>query len=234
MDIRPEDKKKVESVLFTTGKLMSLQDIGTPIELTDPDYIKAVLESLKIDYSSRESALHIQQVDDKYRLNIRKDYGYVANKLLGTTELEGPAIKTLAVIAYKEPALQADIIKIRGNKAYDHIAVLKEQNLIEIKGKKGRTNVLALTPHFYDYFDTAAKEVKEKFETIKQEMQQQPAQPTPETTPTSTETVAAEVRTTEDESMLTEETETITNEPPAAEQQEATNNEEETDDIEED
>ncbi len=188
MDIQPDDKKKVESVLFTTGKLMTLQDIGTPINITDHDYIKAILASLTIDYSSRASALNIQHVDDKYRLNIRKEYGYVANKLVGTTELGGPAIKTLAVIAYKEPALQAEIIKIRGNKAYDHISILKEQKLIEIKGKQGRTNIIILTPHFYDYFDTAAKEVKEKFEIMKQEIQQQPLPTLLETTTAMTET----------------------------------------------
>src|SRR3989344_2261388 len=174
MDIRADDKKKVEAVLFTTGKLMTLTDIATATAITDQAYLKEVMDSLKIDFSTRDSALNIQQVDDKYRLNIRKEYGYLANKLLGTTELDGPAIKTLAVIALKNPALQAEIIKLRGNKAYDHITILKEQNLVEIKGKQGRTNILALTPHFYDYFDTAAQEVKQKFETMKQEMQKQP------------------------------------------------------------
>ncbi len=169
MDINPEDKKKVESVLFTTGKLMTLDEIGQPLEITDHEYLKELLDSLKIDYSSRDSALHIQQVDDKYRLNIRKEYGYLANKLLGSTELEGPAIKTLAIIAMKNPALQSEIIKIRGNKAYDHIAVLREQNLIATE-KHGRTNLVTLTPHFYDYFDTAAAEVKQKFEAMQKQL----------------------------------------------------------------
>ena len=167
MDINPEDKRKAESVLFTTGKLMPLADIGAPLGISDFAYLQALLESLKIDYSSRESALCIQQVEDKYRLNIRKEYGYLANKLLGSTELEGPAIKTLAVIAMKNPALQSDIIKTRGNKAYDHIMILKEQNLITAE-KHGRTNLLTLTPHFYDYFDTAAADVKKKFEAMQQ------------------------------------------------------------------
>lgn len=168
MDISQEDKKKVEAVLFTTGKLMTLQEIGQGAGIEDTEYIKDVIESLKIDFSSRESSLNIQKVEDKYRLNIRKEYGHIANKLLGTTELEGPAIKTLAVIAFKNPALQSDIIKVRGNKAYDHISILKEEKLITAE-KHGRTNLLKLTDHFYDYFDTAAAEVKNKFEEMKKE-----------------------------------------------------------------
>ncbi len=182
MEIQPEDKKKVESVLFTTGKLMTLEEIGTPISITDLVYLKEVLDSLKIAYSSRDSALCIQQVEEKYRLNIRKEYGYVANKLLGGTELEGPAIKTLAVIAFKNPALQSDIIKMRGNKAYDHITVLKEQNLITAE-KSGRTNLLKLTDHFYDYFDTAAAEVRQKFEATQHQLTAQPAEQQPQEDP---------------------------------------------------
>ena len=188
MDIQPDDKKKVEAVLFTTGKLMTLPDIAAAVDINDQAYLKEVMDSLKIDFSTRESALNIQHVDDKYRLNIRKEYGYLANKLLGSTELEGPAIKTLAVIALKNPALQSDIIKLRGNKAYDHIAVLKEQNLIEIKGKKGRSNIIELAAHFYDYFDTAADDVKQKFEAIQEQLKNKnnPTAPN-ETPPTTTE-----------------------------------------------
>ena len=188
MDIQPDDKKKVEAVLFTTGKLMTLPDIAAAVDINDQAYLKEVMDSLKIDFSTRDSALNIQQVDDKYRLNIRKEYGYLANKLLGTTELDGPAIKTLAVIALKNPALQSDIIKLRGNKAYDHIAVLKEQNLIEIKGKKGRSNIIELAAHFYDYFDTAADDVKQKFEAIQEQLKNKnnPTAPN-ETPPTTTE-----------------------------------------------
>src|SRR3989344_7657350 len=188
MDIQPDDKKKVEAVLFTTGKLMTLPDIAAAVDINDQAYLKEVMDSLKIDFSTRDSALNIQHVEDKYRLNIRKEYGYLANKLLGSTELEGPAIKTLAVIALKNPALQSDIIKLRGNKAYDHIAVLKEQNLIEIKGKKGRSNIIELAAHFYDYFDTAADDVKQKFEAIQEQLKNKnnPTAPN-ETPPTTTE-----------------------------------------------
>ncbi|MEK6904056.1 MAG: SMC-Scp complex subunit ScpB [Nanoarchaeota archaeon] len=168
MDINQEDKKRVEAVLFTTGKLMTLQEIGDAIGAADYNYVKEVLESLKIDYSARESSLSIQHVDDKYKLNIRKEFGQIANKLIGAAELEGPAIKTLAVIAFKNPTLQSEVIKVRGNKAYDHITLLKEQKLVTAE-KHGRTNLLKLTPHFYDYFDTAAQDVKNKFEQLKNE-----------------------------------------------------------------
>jgi segregation and condensation protein B len=162
-----DDKKKVEAVLFTTGKLMSVEEIGKSVDIEDLNKVKCVLEELRKEYDERDSALVIQVAENRYKLNIKKEYGYIANKLVATSEMEGPVVKTLALIAFKNPALQSDIIKARGNKAYDHITALKEQGLIDAE-KHGRTRLLKLTPQFYDYFDTAAQEVKEKFKEIEE------------------------------------------------------------------
>jgi len=166
-----DNKKKVEAVLFTTGKFMSIEEIAKSVEIDNLKEIKRILESLEKEYHGRDSALTIQSHEDRYKLNIKKEYGYLANKLVATAEMEGPTVKTLALIAFKNPTLQAEIIKTRGNKAYDHITVLKEQGLITAE-KHGRTRLLKLTPQFYEYFDTAAREVKDKFKEIEEKAQE--------------------------------------------------------------
>ncbi|MBS3144521.1 SMC-Scp complex subunit ScpB [Candidatus Woesearchaeota archaeon] len=160
------DKHKVEAILFTTGRFMGLEEIAKVCEIGSVGYVKDLLEELKKDYEQRDSALTLVHQDDMVKLNIKKDYGYLANKLMADSEMDSPTTKTLAVIAYKQPVLQHEIIKIRGNKAYDHIKILKEQNLI-ITEKQGRSRLIKLTPQFYNYFDTAAEEVKEQFKNIK-------------------------------------------------------------------
>ena len=162
-----EDKKKIEAVLFTTGKLMGVDEIAKSADISNVEQAASLLEELRKEYESKDSALTIQVHEGKYKLNIRKEYGHIANKLVSTSEMDTPTIKTLAIIAYKNPAMQNDIIKIRGNKAYDHIMLLKEQGLITTE-KSGRTRMIKLTSQFYDYFDTAAEEVKKKFEEAKQ------------------------------------------------------------------
>jgi len=126
------------------------------------------MDQLEKDYSTRDTSITIQKHENKYKLNIKKEYGYLINKLLSSKEFDSPTTKTLAIIAYKNPAIQADIIKIRGNKAYDHIKSLLESNLVTSE-KHGRTRLLKLTPSFYDYFDIAEKELKQKFQPIKKE-----------------------------------------------------------------
>jgi segregation and condensation protein B len=58
----------------------------------------------------------------------------------------------LAIIAYKQPIKQSVIVKIRGNKAYDHVKKFIELNLVK-KKKVGHTNELSLSDEFYDYFN---------------------------------------------------------------------------------
>jgi seryl-tRNA synthetase len=75
-------------------------------------------------------------------------------------------METLAVIAWKYPVLQADVVKIRHNKAYDHLRQLEELGFI-MRVKFGRTNKLTLTQKFFEYFDLPTKEqAKEVFKNI--------------------------------------------------------------------
>ena len=163
-------KNKVEAVLFTTGKYMSVEEIAKILN-HKKDVIRKALEDLEKEYSSRDSAITLQKHEDQYKLNIKKEHGNISNRLLSGKEFDSPTTKTLAVIAYKSPAIQAEIIKIRGNKAYEHIKSLSDSGLV-ISEKQGRTRLLKLTENFYDYFDIAEKELKQKFEpTKKQELE---------------------------------------------------------------
>ncbi len=160
-----DDKNKVETVLFTTGRLVTLDDLGRMCGLGSIGYLKEVLHGLKEDYSKRGNALEIFQEGDKWKLGIKKDYLYLTESLLTDCELDRPTQETLAVIAYKHPALQSEIIRIRGNGAYDHIAILKGLDFI-VAEPSGRTKILKLTQKFYDYFDVVANQLRSKMGAV--------------------------------------------------------------------
>ncbi|MEW6063344.1 MAG: SMC-Scp complex subunit ScpB [Nanoarchaeota archaeon] len=161
-----EHKKKIEAILFTTGRFMSIEEISQLCNLSQEQISKAI-ESLKKDYSEKDSALHLIEENNKFRLNIKSEYGFLANKLVSSKEFDNPTTKTLAIIAYQQPVLQSKVIKVRGNKAYDHIKLLRESELITAE-KAGRTRLLKLTQKFYDYFDIAESILKEKLSQITQ------------------------------------------------------------------
>lgn len=153
-------KHQVEAALYTLGKFITIEELAVLANAT-PEQVKEAIAKLKEDYSKRETALTLQEMDNKIKLNIKKEFGHLTNKILSDKELDNPTTKTLAIIAYKNPVKQSEVIKMRGNKSYDHIKKLTDSNLISSE-KLGRTRLLKLTSHFYDYFDVSKEEVNEK------------------------------------------------------------------------
>ena len=155
-----EDRKRVEAILFTTGRFLKTEEIASLADVKDIEYLKSILSELKDDYDKRDSSLEIINEKSRWKLNIKKDYLHLTEKLLTDSELDRPTQETLAIIAYRNPAVQSDVIDMRGNKAYDHIKILKDNGFI-LAEKFGRTRLLKLTPKFYDYFDVVEENLKE-------------------------------------------------------------------------
>ncbi len=159
-------KNRIEAILFTTGRFMDIEEIAQLCNIGSVGAVKEALAGLVEDYNARGGALEIFEEKGKYKLNIKKAYNYLTTKLLDSTELDRPTQETLAIIAYRNPVLQADIVKLRGNKAYDHIKALKEIGFVTVE-KHGRTRLVKLTQKFFDYFDIVdAKQLGDRFKEI--------------------------------------------------------------------
>jgi len=158
-----KDLNKVEAVLFTLGRYTCLEELARLTGIVSEGYLKDLLIKLKENYEQRNGALVIGTQGERWKLTIKKEYLFLTEKLLTDSELDGPTQETLAVIAYKSPVMQSEIIKIRGNTAYDHIKILRELDFITAD-KSGRTRILKVTGKFYDYFDVACHEIKSKFD----------------------------------------------------------------------
>lgn len=154
-------KNRVEAILFTTGRFMDVDEIARLCNIGSIGSIKEIIDELRHDYERRNTALHIANEDNKFKLSIKKEYTYLTTNLMNDSELDEPTTKTLALIAYKQPVLQSEIIDMRGNTAYDHIKMLRELGFI-VSEKKGRTRLLKLAPKFFDYFDVVENELKSK------------------------------------------------------------------------
>ena len=159
-----DNRNKVEAVLFTTGRFIGLDELGRLCGIGSTGYLREIVNGLAEDYKKSGCALEITEQGSKFKLNIKKDYLYLTESLLNDSELDKPTQETLAVIAYKNPALQSEIIKIRGNGAYDHIKVLRDLDFVASE-PSGRTRILKLTPKFYDYFDIVEDQLRSKMKS---------------------------------------------------------------------
>ncbi|MBI2451999.1 SMC-Scp complex subunit ScpB [Candidatus Pacearchaeota archaeon] len=154
-EIEAENTKKVEAVLFIAGRFMSLQEL---ISLTDvnPILLKKILFDLQDKY--KDSGIIITQKDNMWKMDVSENYTWIVNRLAtGSSEFSKAEQETLAMIAYKQPMKQSVVVKIRGNKAYDHIKKFVEIGLLN-KKKAGHTAILSLSESFYEYFHLAQGE----------------------------------------------------------------------------
>ncbi len=159
------EKNKIEAILFSTGRRMTVEEISSLTGIEDKDLIKRVLLELKADYEQRGTSLTLKEEAGGWKLTVKDHYAYIAEKLITKAELDKPLLETLAVIAWRYPVMQSEVIKIRHNKAYDHIKQLEELGFIK-RIKHGRTKKIILTDHFFEYFDLPSKEQREALKRI--------------------------------------------------------------------
>ena len=170
MQAKPEEdlKNRIEAVLFSAGKKISLDDISKHARIYDKELIKKILFELQQEYESRNSPMMVVEEGDSWKLIVREKYLSYVKKIVGETELPKSTMETLAIIAWKSPVLQSEIVEIRSNKAYNHIDDLEKAGFI-IKEKHGRSYLLKLSQKFFDYFDIKNEdEIKSKFERFKE------------------------------------------------------------------
>lgn len=170
LDIASEAKnlKKIEAALFIGARYISIKEL---VEYTDinPLLLRELLDKLRQGYSSQDSAIEILNKGDTWKMDIREEYSELINRFAtGTAEFTKAEQETLAVIAYKQPVKQSVIIKIRGNKAYEHVKHFVDIGLLRAK-KIGHTKELSLSEGFYDYFNVEKKkEEKREVKEVKQ------------------------------------------------------------------
>lgn len=142
-------KARIEAVLFITAQALEVQDIAEILK-EEPDTVEEALLELIMDYSAREGALEIDD-ENGYILQVKQDYMDIVEQLC-PVELKPPVLKTLTIIALKEPIRQSYLKKLRSN-AYEHVQELLKMGLISRhRDKNGRSFNLKTTPKFKEYF----------------------------------------------------------------------------------
>ncbi|RJQ17328.1 SMC-Scp complex subunit ScpB [Candidatus Woesearchaeota archaeon] len=241
-------KNKIEALLFSSGKFMTEENLSLLIG-ADIREVKKTVRDLEKEYAERDHSLMLVQEGDSWKINVRELYLDLVRKIVADTELPKGVLETLAVIAWKSPILQSEVVRIRSNKAYEHIAQLEEMGFV-IKDKFGRSFKIKVTEKFFEYFDVSGKNLKEVFKDAKMPEKQatldgQPEEVTPSDTEQPEPTVepekefADEVEKMQEEEIEAEETPAQEKEPvkertkPVKNREEAEDEEKETEGSEE-
>lgn len=143
-------RQLVEAVLFVSPNPIGIDEISKILG-GNVEQIKKEINELIEEYDKRESAIEIREIgDNHYLMQLKPEFSDLFIDLVKPA-IPLPMLKTLSLIALKQPVTQAEIIKSRGTSAYSHIKQLINMGFVHAE-RKGRTKVLRTTKKFSDYF----------------------------------------------------------------------------------
>ncbi len=183
-----EAKAVIEAILFMAGETVTLDTIRNIIEI-DKYNTERLVRELISDYSIKNTGLFIAEVAEGFQMVTDPACAPWVKKLLSTAvpkKLTQSSLETMAIIAYKQPIIKAEIEAIRGVNSDGVVKTLLDKRLIQILGRKevpGRPLMYATTKEFLQYF--GLKDLSE-LPTLK-EFQEVDIPEPPERTPENSE-----------------------------------------------
>jgi len=162
----------VEAVLFASDESLTaarLADIvGTGVR-----QIRQHIKNLNDKYQANNNAFRIEQIAGGYQMLTLSPYNHWLKKLLrvrSDSKLSPAALETLAIIAYKQPVMRADIEAIRGVAVGEIIRNLMYKGLVKIVGRAevlGRPMLYGTTKKFLETFGLNSLKDLPKIEELK-------------------------------------------------------------------
>jgi segregation and condensation protein B len=154
----------VESVLFSAGKPLSMEEIQETTGLS-PKHVTEAIEHLMQSYNTDrkdETSIEIIKAGNKFTMQVKKTFTD-PSMMVAKPEIKSDLLKTLALIAFHQPVKQSNLRHMIGERIYADVDQLMGLHLIHSE-PHGATEVLTTTRLFPEYFgidSTKPAEIRE-------------------------------------------------------------------------
>ena len=148
----------VEAVLHASDAPLKAEEIARADESLDEDRVQEAIEDLRTHYDEAERAYQIQELGEGYQILTRPEFAPYLERfdtVPRPSRLSGPALETLAIIAYRQPIGRVEVEFIRGVQAAGVIRTLQDRDLIGVVGRAeglGRPLLYGTTVRFLEHF----------------------------------------------------------------------------------
>jgi segregation and condensation protein B len=151
-------KAIIEALLLASETPLSIERIRDVLPDIEKKKIQQIIEELIQDYETQKRGFMPQAVAGGYQFRTRADFAPWIRKLRGSraSAISPAALETLAVIAYRQPIVKAEIDKIRGVDVSGALKGLLEKKLVRIMGRKdvpGKPIIYGTTKKFLEVFN---------------------------------------------------------------------------------
>jgi segregation and condensation protein B len=148
----------VEAVLFASDAPLKVDEIARADESLDEDRVEEAVRELRTAYHESERAFRIVEVAEGYQIVTRPEFAPYLERfdtVPRPSRLSGPALETLAIIAYRQPIGRVEVEYIRGVSSAGVIRSLQDRALVEVVGRAeglGRPLLYGTTRRFLEHF----------------------------------------------------------------------------------
>ena len=149
---------RLEAVLLLADEPLPARRLAEVAGLADSTEARDLVRRLKELFEVDGTAFQIEELAGGYQLLTRPRYHQWLARLKRTghdLRLSPAALETLAVIAYKQPIMRAEIEKLRGVECSEIVRMLMEKGLARVAGRHdslGRPQLYGTTKKFLQAF----------------------------------------------------------------------------------
>jgi segregation and condensation protein B len=159
-------RNTIEAALLAAQRPIGVEEISIKLEMSKAE-IEKLIQELAEDYMDRTTAIEIVQIGEGYAMQIKPEYTEKIVKFASGGLIPKAVMRTLTIIAVKQPLMKSLLIKMRGSTAYDHCKFLIDRGYVTAY-RKGRSSVLETTDQFADTFG-----LSRNVETLKNQLIEQ-------------------------------------------------------------
>ena len=148
----------LEALLFVTAEPIPVTRFLALLGAVTKQDVDQALASLAQDYEQEGRGLQLAEVAGGYRIVTKAEFApwlKRLEKVKSPSKLSRSALESLAIIAYKQPIVRAEVEQIRGVETSGVIRTLLERKLVRIVGRKeepGRPIMYGTTKFFLEHF----------------------------------------------------------------------------------
>ena len=132
-------KAVLEAIVYVADEPLTLAQIAASLQ-QPPERIKELLDQLIAEFDQPGHGVAIREVAGGYKMATKPEHHEAVRNFVKSLKpplkLSLPALETLAVVAYKQPATGPEIMEIRGVQGGGVFKTLLDRKLIAVAGRK--------------------------------------------------------------------------------------------------
>jgi segregation and condensation protein B len=152
-------KALLEAALFVSDQPLSIDRLSKILGIGSEEEVRNLIATIQQELSKEGRGIELAETPEGFEFRVKQDYRTLVAKLAPLSDLSDGMLRTLAIVAAKQPIKQSVIVKYQGNKVYGYIKTLEDKGLVSTE-KCGRTKLIATKPDFERYFGKSVEEIK--------------------------------------------------------------------------